>query len=243
MKRLLIVCGLVFILFGCKFSPDYNSGETIVAICFDDNCKSVYTYALPVMQKYNCRGTVFTNSGTVGQVDRLSWTQLDSLKHLYNWEIGGHTVNHEHLPDLTPSQAETAISNDFEILKQRGLNPKSFAVPCGICPVDYYHIISRYYKNIRTSFNLSMHSPLDRTFLGTFSNSNLMTSGDMINRVMQGIVDKENLIILTFHDVNPSLPDYTNNCEPLIFAEIITKLHEMGVKVLPLNEALEYLKD
>ena len=169
MKKLLGSLLLVFILMSCKFTTENNRNDLIVCIAFDDNCASVYHYALPQMHEFGYRGTVFTNSGTVGRTGYMSWQQVDSLYHTFQWEIGGHTANHEHLPDLTPQEADEVIRTDFYAFQNRGISVKSFALPCGACPAEYYPIILKHYMNVRTSYNLSMRNPVDRTLLKALS--------------------------------------------------------------------------
>lgn len=232
---------LVILILGCRFTTQVPKNEMIVCITFDDNCLSVYEYALPAMSQYGFRGTVFTNTGRVGRPRKLSWGQIDSLKHIYRWEIGGHTQNHEMLSQLSYQEAENTIATDFFTLKDRNLNPKSFATTFGYCPEEYYSIIMKYYKNTRTCFNTPMQVPIDRNLLGAYNVSTDMTSKDIVSRVTQGMLEKENLVILLFHEISTSEIDYFNNCNPQVFADTMKKLHQMGVKVLPLDEALDYL--
>jgi len=243
MKRLLLFLLILLMLFGCKYTTQILRNDIIVCINFDDNCASVYENALPVMTQYGFRGTVFTNSGYVGLPNRLTWSQLDSLKHSYNWEIGGHTLYHEALSELTYDEAEYTIATDFNNLKAHGYNPKSFATTFGVCPVGFYPLIMKYYQNVRTCFNTSMHCPIDRSQIGSFPVENWMSPQQIVNRVTQGMVEKENLIVFLFHDISATNTDYFDNCDPQTFAEVMRLIHSKDVLVMPLNEAIDYLSD
>lgn len=244
MNRLFyILIILLPFIFSCRFEPDNaNKQETIVCLTFDDNLESVYTNAFPIMKDYGFRGTVFTVSGYVGNHDRLSWSQLDSL---YNnkWEIGGHTLNHAHLSVLTPDEAEYQVSADFDSLSNHGFKPVSFAFPFGECPVTYYPIVTKYYKNVRSTVNISMQNPIDRSRLGTYGVEGTMTAEFLTGRIMQGIAEKENLIIYMFHNIGENHTYNVNDFSPEEFRAFIIRLHQMKIKVLPLNEALDYLSD
>jgi peptidoglycan/xylan/chitin deacetylase (PgdA/CDA1 family) len=243
MLRLAAGCLLIILIFGCRFEPQSSKQDMVVCITFDDNCESVFNHALPIMRQYGYRGTVFTNSGSVGQTSKLTWAQIDSLRQTYHWEIGGHTLNHTFLSDVSPQQAEFEIAADYNNLKQHSITPRSFATPYGICPVSYYPIITKYYRNVRTIINTPMQNPIDRTLLGSFGVLYNMSPDEVINRVTQGIADEENLVIFMFHEIETTESYYAYYYKPESFRELMAKLHNMGVKVLPLDEAIEYLED
>jgi len=243
MQRILIGLILLLMIMGCRFESPGGNQKLVVCITFDDNCASVYNNALPIMKQYGFRGTVFTNSGSVGTAQKLTWAQIDTLNRVYAWEIGGHSLSHAHLSSLTPQEADYEVSADFNNLKLHGIVPKSFATPFGECPVSYYPIINRYYKNIRTTVNVSMLSPIDRTFLGSYEVVYTQSADEVINRITQGVSDRENLIIYTFHDIKTTQSYYAYNYSPDSFRDFVLKLHNLGIKVLPLHEAIEYLED
>ncbi len=242
-KKLLPLVCVLLLLQSCRWVSQVPERELIVCLTFDDNALGVYENALPVMRQHGMSGTMFVNSGWVGRPGRMSWAQLDSLKHKHGWEIGGHTLNHEFLSLLTEEEAEYTIAADFISLSSHGLEPRSFATTFGYCPVDYYGIIAEYYRNIRTCFNTSMSVPLDRTALGSFGALNDMTAMDLLSRVTQGGAAGENLVIFLFHDIRIDNQDYSSNIHPDVFAEFIELLHGTGLKVLPLDEAVEYFTE
>ncbi|MFO7660844.1 MAG: polysaccharide deacetylase family protein [Candidatus Cloacimonadaceae bacterium] len=243
MKRLLFILFSTLLLLSCRFSTQAPKTDLVVCFNFDDHCLSVYENALPIMNQYGFRATVFANTGRVGRPNKMTWAMLDSLKHFYNWEIGGHTLNHEMLSQLTYEQAEYTIATDFNNLDSHGYAPKSFATTFGYCPAEYYDLINTYYRNIRTCFNSPMYCPIERTMVGSYNVTNEMSAREIVNRVTQAMVDKENLVVFLFHEIDTVNTDYNNNCHPLVFAEAMQRLSKMGVKVLPLDEALNYLSD
>ena len=106
-----------------------------VAISFDDGYQCLVNDALPIMNKLQISGTVFINSGWMGEVNSvdtvpsqghypgekfLRWNEIDLL--LKNgWEIGSHGVNHL---DLTTSNEKTVYrelaDSKIDIEKKRG---------------------------------------------------------------------------------------------------------------------------
>lgn len=69
--------------------------------------------------------------------DKKVWNEIKKMIKNYNWEIGGHSRTHPHLPMLTNSQLKQEIENNIrdveKNLKLVGLNYKitSFAYPYG----------------------------------------------------------------------------------------------------------------
>jgi peptidoglycan/xylan/chitin deacetylase (PgdA/CDA1 family) len=136
MNRILIVLVLCVIMFGCNYTSKAPQKDIVVSINFDDGNERVFTEALPIMEQYGFRGTVFINSDRVGARNKLTWSQIDSLKNVYHWEIGGHTPKHEDLNLLTYEQADSVIYKDLMTIKNHGIKAESFATPFGHCPVE-----------------------------------------------------------------------------------------------------------
>ncbi len=238
----LIILLLASVLLSCNYTTQPKQRKLVVCITFDDNYPSVLENALPILDQYGYRATMFINSGLIGDSTFMSWQQLNILKYNYGWEIGGHTIRHDNLSHLTYSEAEYVIKTDFDSLCAHGFNPVSFATPFGICPVEYYPIVLKYYRNLRTCFDVPMYSPLDRSYIGCFGVSKDVTPQDVENRINQAAMDNENLVVLLFHKIIPGLT-YISNYEPIEFEKVINRIHKMDVVVLPLNEALNYLED
>lgn len=243
MKKLLFFLIIALLISSCRFFQPESKQTLVVCISFDDADATVYEYAFPILEQYGYRATVFVNSGTVGIPGIVTWKQLENLKQNYHWEIGGHTYNHVDLTSLTVEQAENEISMDLDSLSAHGLAPVTFALPFGHSPCEYYDTILKYYKNIRTINNITMVNPINRSILGSFANSSLNADERLIDRVLQGMLEKENLIILRFHMINPNLEGQSNNCTPATFLKFVQKLHSLDVIVLPINEAVDYLSD
>jgi peptidoglycan/xylan/chitin deacetylase (PgdA/CDA1 family)/methionine-rich copper-binding protein CopC len=66
-------------------------------ITFDDGYESIFTNALPIMQQYGIKGTIYVNTAYVGQPGRLTLAQLHILHDQYGWTIANHTPLHTNL--------------------------------------------------------------------------------------------------------------------------------------------------
>lgn len=232
----------MLLLGSCRLATPPAPSQPIICITFDDNNIGIYTEALPIMNQYGFRATCFVNSGYIGNTYMLSLAQLQNLYEQWNWEIGGHTFGHESLPNISYPEAETAIGADYLRLKQWGLNPKSFALPRGACPLDYYPIISTYYDIIRGSHDFAMCSPLDSHSLGYLPFQGDWDTSVIKTRISRGIANGESLIIIGFHSVGNAGNSYNATCSAAQFAQIMADIHQFGLEVMPLSEAIDKLK-
>lgn len=110
-----------------------------IALTFDDGYKDFLTNALPILKKYNIKGTLFV-LGTPDNANRkaldnnknfLSIADIKIIKNL-GWEIGFHTNTHTSLNKLTGKELEKEIIEGKKNLeKQLGFNLRYFAYPMG----------------------------------------------------------------------------------------------------------------
>lgn len=102
-----------------------------VIITFDDGYEDNFQAALPIMEKYHMRGTVFVVAGLVGTPEYLSWQQILEMKERHT-EIGSHTMTHIGLGDISPDQQRFEVAESKVILEQHISRPvKFFAYPYG----------------------------------------------------------------------------------------------------------------
>ena len=101
-----------------------------IIITFDDGYEDNLLAALPIMQKYNMRSTLFIVSGLVGTPDYLSWQQIAGMQ-AGQTEIGSHTVSHISLGDCSPDEQRREVVDSKVILEQHVGPVKFFAYPFG----------------------------------------------------------------------------------------------------------------
>ena len=67
--------------------------QKTVLITFDDGCKGVYTYALPLLQKYKAKATLFIVNSFLNTDGYLTWEELDSIMSSGIFTLGSHSYN------------------------------------------------------------------------------------------------------------------------------------------------------
>ncbi len=110
-------------------APVHAATNTVVSLTFDDGSASQYS-TLSMLPARGMNGTYYINSGLVGSSGYyMTWSQLHDLYNAGN-EIGGHTVDHKNLTQLSTADATAEVCNDRTNLINNGFSPvTSFAYP------------------------------------------------------------------------------------------------------------------
>lgn len=237
---------LLALLFGlfslsCRFTGTGAQESPIICISFDDGSATVFNNAYPLLIEKSFPATVYVNTGRIGKADYMTVSQLQSLRGA-GWEVGGHSLNHEHLGDLSYAEAAETIAQDYYNLQGWGLDPRSFALPYGECPHEYYPLITEFYQIIRSSSDFPLHSPIDPLRLSYTSFQSSWGLSQISARITRGIIDHEDLIILGFHSLYSEDSVSNINCDPQTFAMIIAYLESRDLRVMTISQAIQTLK-
>lgn len=106
-----------------------------VALTFDDGYKDNYTYAFPILKKYNLPVTIFIIVNEVGrpQSDRLSWDEIKIMQDTGIINFGSHTLTHKYLEEIkTEGELTKEIFDSKRILEEKlGKQVNAFSYPSG----------------------------------------------------------------------------------------------------------------
>jgi len=188
------------------------------------------------MQKYGFRGTNFVNTAKMGYPSLMDWDEVVELELIHGWETGGHTLYHDQLNLLDLEVAQANISQDFANLVEHGLDPQSFALPKGQCPYQLYEHVQSLYKNMRGSSDFAMYKPLNRYGLGYLAFQTGWNAKQIKARILRGVMNGEDLIIIGFHRFDTVSPTDPDICTSDVFEEILQFVSEKNYRVLPLKE-------
>ncbi len=104
--------------------------RAIVSLTFDDGL-ACQRDALALLDERGLHGCFYVGSGFIGHSPaRLDWDDLQRAQR-NGHEIGGHTLAHPHLVELSERKARKQIVRDRQELTNRGLDVLTFAYPYG----------------------------------------------------------------------------------------------------------------
>ncbi|MDL0429882.1 polysaccharide deacetylase family protein [Marinobacter sp. TBZ242] len=114
-------------------------GQKQVAITFDDAYESVYSTAIPELEKRDYPYTIFVNTKAIGSHGYMTWKQLEKVRDRSGVTIANHSEDHGHLakrPDESQDnwaqRVESSLDTAQETLANRlGINVPMFAYPYG----------------------------------------------------------------------------------------------------------------
>jgi peptidoglycan/xylan/chitin deacetylase (PgdA/CDA1 family) len=107
-----------------------------IAITFDDGYKNNYTYAYPILKKYNLPAVIFIILDEVGrpQGDRLDWAQIKEMQATGLITIGSHALGPEPLINYKSEEVlRRQIFDSKRLLQQNlGVPIEIFSYPGGM---------------------------------------------------------------------------------------------------------------
>lgn len=103
--------------------------NTVVSLTFDDGDADNYLVR-PLLVENDLRATFYVVSGFTGQDGYMTGQQLKDL-HADGNEIGGHTLSHTKLTEVSGAELRREICQDRSNLSAHGFNVTSFAYPYG----------------------------------------------------------------------------------------------------------------
>lgn len=114
--------------------------KNAVTVTFDDGYSTMVTHALPILEKYNIKPTLFVidvsdPARAVGINKEVSLLTLEEIILLKNagWEIGFHTTSHRNLTSLTLEEVKSEIATGKLSLEMKlGFTLDYFSYPYGL---------------------------------------------------------------------------------------------------------------
>jgi len=99
--------------------------EKSVVLTFDDGYEDNYITMFPILKKYNFKATIFVITANIDKdVRNMTSKQLLEMEK-FGVDIESHTVNHEHLKELTKNEQLITITqskNDLEKMLNKKIN-------------------------------------------------------------------------------------------------------------------------
>ncbi|BCA79827.1 polysaccharide deacetylase family protein [Desulfuromonas sp. AOP6] len=123
--------------------------EKTASLTVDDAYYSFLTGALPLLQEYGYKATLFVNTDAVGAKGYLSWDDLRAISKV-GIEIGNHSASHPYMVNRKQGESEAAWNKRIladirkaqsELTLELGVEPQLFAYPYGEYSPDIVEIV------------------------------------------------------------------------------------------------------
>jgi len=111
-----------------------------IILTFDDGSESIYTIALPELQKYNFTGTAYLVYNYIGAPNFINVEEAQEL-YAAGWEIGSHSLSHTDLTKLPDRQEEEIVESRRKLQNRLDVPILSFAYPYGAYDKDSLHYV------------------------------------------------------------------------------------------------------
>ena len=104
-----------------------------VALSFDDGNKDNYTYAFPILKKYNFPAAIFIIVSEVGAPGRLSWEEIKEMRDSGLITFGSHSFTHPFLDTLGKGDdlKKEITGSKLALEEKLGRPVELFCYPCG----------------------------------------------------------------------------------------------------------------
>ncbi|MFW2002326.1 polysaccharide deacetylase family protein [Acinetobacter ursingii] len=108
----------------------YRDQSHVVAISFDDGFMDNYTYAYPLLKKYQAKATIYLATQIAG-IEKLSHDQIQEMAASGLVEFGAHTQHHVNLLKLDDQTAYAEMQKSKQDVEALVGKCPSFAYPFG----------------------------------------------------------------------------------------------------------------
>ncbi len=186
--------------------------ENTAVLTMDDGYKSIKTNALPLLEEYGYKATIFVATSHVGGNNYLSWEELQALQEK-GFEIGNHSHSHAHFVNYAPDRITKVFEQDLkksQRLFRENLNKTAelYAYPFGeYCP-GMQNILQKHgYRAAAAQRSGVMHKKSDQFALPRFPMNQYYGE-------MEKFRDKIGMHPLGVTDVNPKTPVLSEQKKP-----------------------------
>lgn len=210
--------------------------EGFVSIGFDDNWKSSFDTALPILNARGFKSTHYVVTNRLDTSDTRFYGRDEMLQiQAQGHEVGAHTRTHAHLTTLNSTQLQSEVQGSVQDLVQAGIQSvKTFAYPFG----EYNSTVINAVKNAGLISARGTDSGFNEKGdnLYTLKGSSMHSDTSIANvRAMIDRAQNEKLwLILFFHRVDTSGNFYS--VTPTTFTQIVDYIDQKNIPVLTMEQ-------
>jgi peptidoglycan/xylan/chitin deacetylase (PgdA/CDA1 family) len=216
-----------------------------VTVTFDDGWESIYTQALPLLQKYGIRTTQYVLSGTLKDENYLSMAQVKAMQSAGH-EIACHGVNHADLPSLDAKKLTFELSSCQQTFSKE-LGPiRDFASPYGHYTPETITAIKKYYQSHRNT-NGDLTNGINEADVNIeqyFNQYDLIaatvrdtTTVEQLRALFEYAKQHNGWVILNYHQIDDGPSQYALVMSKL--EEQMRFVSESNVRIITISEGID----
>ena len=212
--------------------------DAAVSYTFDDNCPNQLAVAIPMMNSYGFKATMFVPSSWI-----KDWTGLQSTTDRGN-EIASHTVTHVNLGNLTIAQQIPEFKDSREVINAHIKDHLCTTIAYPFCERGNDSLCMNYYLAARACQDtIESKTPADFmniSSIPTGTESSIQTIRDF-NNIVEKAVSLKGWCVFLIHGI-----DNDGGCSPTQSAVLRShlesmKLHSDRFWITPFGEVVRYI--
>jgi peptidoglycan/xylan/chitin deacetylase (PgdA/CDA1 family) len=223
--------------------PRYGDGdlqlfdEPIISITFDDGWQSVYTNALPLLERYDMNSTQYITTGVVGAPAYMSEAQIRALQ-AGGHELAAHTVSHPDLTALSNEDLTSELVDSLTFLEERFGNIANMASPLNEYNDATLAEIQRHYASHRTTDYpyVNTRDSYDRYRIRALTIRSDTTIAE-IETLIQQAKDEAGWLVLVYHQIDESGGGFT--VTPAVFESHLDLISQSQIKTATVQQVLQ----
>jgi peptidoglycan/xylan/chitin deacetylase (PgdA/CDA1 family) len=221
-------------------------GEKIVSFTFDDVPESTFINTLPILNKYNIKGTYYVALSLMAKTNERTGLYYEEDLHKCldsGHELGCHSYGHIH---FYKTHNSASILNDLKLnqvtLKKISKETafENFSYPFGEQTISAKKIASKLYSSCRGTDHGINVGRVDLNSLKTIKLYERKTSLSEIDKTLKSINKSGGWLIFYTHDVTDKFSPA--GCSPLYLETVIKKCIDLGFEIKNIKETIDFFK-
>lgn len=223
-------------------SARLSAGRPIASITFDDFPKSAWALGGPVLARHGVRATYYTAGSFCGRtIDGRTFYDAEDLGALAaaGHEIACHSFAHQPTPSLSLQELMDDAARNAEFLKPflAGGRAESYAFPYGLASPRTKRFFASRFSNVRGVHPRLNSGRADLALLNAISmERRCWDSGAVREAITRARHDCAWIIFYT-HGVSETPGEYDST--PAMLSEVLERLAEARIEILPMRDAVK----
>lgn len=222
--------------------------EPLLSVTYDDGWESIYSQALPILQRNGIRTTQYVLSGTAKNKQYMTWEQIGAMQKAGH-EIACHSVSHPDLTTLDDKHLRQQLNDCKHDLTLRYGSITNFASPYGAETGHTVNEISKVFSSQRNT-NGELGDGITDEDINTRTNFSRYdingitvrhdTTIEQLKAALEYAKAHNAWIVLTYHQADDADSKYSLDINRM--KQQLEFLSKSDIRIVTVNQALASLK-